>query len=131
MSQFDSNREVYDLVATNNLDGILIEQTTYSASGSSQDFTLENGQQLALFLDVTSVSGTSPTLDIDVEAKDPASGKYFTLKSFTQITGATSEALFIGTGADTVFPTRQYRLNFTTGGTTPSFTLTVGYAVTG
>jgi hypothetical protein len=89
-------------------------------------FKLGRGKSCCLYLDVTAVSGTNPTLDIDIEAKDPVSGKVFALKSFAQATGVTTEAVWLGLPADTVFPTPYMRANVTIGGTdTPTFTFSL------
>ena len=39
-------------------------------------------------LDVTKADGNTPTLDVDIEARDPVSGKYFVIDSFAQVTGS-------------------------------------------
>lgn len=113
----------------NNIEGVAAYSAARTVSGTSSDLPIYNGARLAVFLDVTAVSGTTPTLDVVVTAKDPASGKYFAIGTFAQKTGVASEAIFIGGGADTKFPTRTWRIEFTIGGTTPSFTFSVGYAV--
>lgn len=43
---------------------------------------------VVFILDVTKADGTDPTLDVDIEAKDPVSGKYFVIESFTQVVGS-------------------------------------------
>lgn len=114
----------------NNTEGTLLTSAARTTSGNSADVTIYNGAKLAVFLDVTAVSGTSPTLDVSVKVKDPASGKYFEVAAFTQKTAVGSEAVFIGGGADVEFPTRTFRVEYTIGGTDPSFTFSIGYAVT-
>ena len=114
----------------NNIQDVAAYSAARTASGATGDFTIFNGARLAVFLDVTAVSGTTPTLDVTVQAKDPVSGKYFAIGAFAQKTAVASEAIFIGGGADVKFPTRVFRIEFTIGGTTPSFTFSIGYAVT-
>lgn len=75
------------------------------------------GLHVACYLDVTAASGTTPTLDIDIQAWDPVSGKYFTVVSFTQATGTTTERKTIAN-----CPDGWLRANVTIGGTSPSFT---------
>jgi hypothetical protein len=58
---------------------------------------------VVFILNVTKADGNTPTLDVDIEARDPVSGVYFVIESFTQVTGSvTSErkvntALYEGT----------------------------------
>ena len=113
-----------------NTQGIALASAAQTASLNSADITIYNGAKLAVYLDVTAASGTSPTLDVTVKAKDPASGKYFLLGTFTQKTGVTSDVLFIGNGAGSTFATRTIRVEAVIGGTTPSFTFSVGYSAT-
>lgn len=108
--------------------GTALASEARTTSVNSDDITVAVGARLGVFLDVTAASGTSPTLDVTVKAKDPASGKYFTIGSFTQATGVTTEAIWIGGGADTEFTTDTFRVETTVGGVTPSFTFSVGYA---
>jgi hypothetical protein len=95
--------------------------------------TMEKG--LTLFLNVTAASGTTPTLDCKVQQWDAVSGLFFDLPSasFAQITGVGSAALSIFGGAASVANVAlnslvrcPYRIAFTIGGTSPSFTFSVG-----
>lgn len=123
------NGQVVDWTVQNvNSEGILLASGARTVSGSTGDFTLSSGSKLAVYLDVTVVAGTSPALDVKVEAKDPASGKYFSIAAFAQKTAIGNEALFIGNGAN--FPVRTYRISYVIAGTTPSFTFSVGYSAT-
>ena len=56
---------------------------TGDTNAGTQEFTPENG---AFQLDVTAQSGTTPTLDVDIEEFDEASGKWLVAGSFAQIT---------------------------------------------
>lgn len=116
------------LVTPANTEGTILSSAARTASGNSEDIKLEGGSKLAVFLDVTAASGTSPTLDVVVKAKDPASGKYFTIGTFAQKTAVANEAIFIGGGSDSIFATKTFRVEYTLGGTTPNFTFSVGYA---
>lgn len=113
-----------------NVQGTLLASAARTASVNSADTTVYNASKLAVFLDVTAVSGTTPTLNVVVKARDPVSGKYFAIGTFTQVTAIGSQALFIGSGADTKFATRTIIAECTIGGTTPSFTFSIGYAAT-
>ncbi len=72
------------------------------ASENSADFSaaqLRGFQQfrgVRLFLDVTAFAGTLPTLDVNLQHKDPESGKYFDLAggasvAFAQNTGVNQQ----------------------------------------
>ena len=94
-----------------------------------------NGVALTLFLAVTAASGTAPTLSAQVEVLDPISGLWFAVLGavFATVTATGNATLTIFPGAT---PTanasvnqsvrNQYRVNCTIGGTTPSFTFSIG-----
>lgn len=92
-----------------------------TASGSIDTADFRYAQRAAFFLDVTAASGTTPTLDVVIETKDPASGKWFPLASFSQATGATTERIT----ADPML-SDDLRVTWTLGGTSPDFTFSVG-----
>lgn len=89
---------------------------TSTVASSSQNVPEDN---VVAFLDVTAASGTTPTLDVDIESLDPVSGKWFVVGSFAQKTTTGTERLSLG-----VVPDEVLRANATIGGTTPSFTFT-------
>ena len=76
------------------------------------------------YLDVTAVTGTTPTLDVKIQEKDPVSGKYFDLVSFTQKTAISSERKSYGSGAGELLG-KVIRYVATIAGTTPSFTFSL------
>ena len=88
-----------------------------------------------IFLDITAVSGTIPTLDIKVQMKDKESGKYFDLTgaTFAQKTTTGQDELIIypsitevaNRAVDEVIP-KTWRVVGTITGTTPSFTHSIG-----
>lgn len=95
--------------------------------------TMDKG--LTLFLSVTAASGITPTLDCKVQQFDAVSGQFFDVPnaSFAQVTGVASAALSIFPGAAPVDNVSvnglvrcQYRIAFIIGGTSPSFTFSVG-----
>lgn len=90
-----------------------------------------------IYLDVTAVSGTNPTMTVKVQVKDPVSGKYSDMPgaAFAEKTAADfSELLIYPTGVADVANaeindnlTKTWRLVCTIGGTdTPTFTFTLG-----
>lgn len=105
----------------------LVPSAARTTSGSSQEFDVAKFRQVSITVDVTAVSGTSPTLDIYVEGKDVATGKYYTLYQFPQITAICTLNRCIGEGLETnkMLP-EIIRIRWVIGGTTPSFTFQVG-----
>lgn len=91
-----------------------------------------------LMLDITVVSGTSPTLDVAIQVRDPVTGTFRDLPgaSFAQATAASNVQLTVYPGiAETanesvsdVLP-KRWRVNITIGGSsTPTFTYSLGAA---
>lgn len=112
---------------------VALDSAARTASGDSGELNAdadrndEIAPQRALFvLDVTAAGGTGPTLDVVIEAQDPASGAWVVVASFAQKAAAGREAIFLGGGADNEFPFGKYRLRWTIAGTTPTFTFSVG-----
>jgi hypothetical protein len=89
---------------------------------------------IRLWLDITAVSGTTPTLDVKLQGKDRISGVYVDIPSaaFAQKTANGSDDLLVYPGvAETanrsvsdVLP-KTFRVVATIGGTTPSFTFSL------
>lgn len=96
-----------------------VPSSAKTASGNSGAIACEKGLNLNLLIDATAVSGTTPTLALGVEWS--ADGVNFavvdtTADSFAQITAATKVVKQFA--AKMPF----FRLVWTIGGTTPSFT---------
>jgi hypothetical protein len=91
-----------------------------TATGNSGWLNAEDIQALSLTLDCTARSGTTPTLDVSVETAEDSSGtRSRTVGSFTQVTAT-------GTQRKSFGPLdRYYRVVWTIGGTTPSFTISI------
>jgi hypothetical protein len=119
---------------------LVVASAARTVTGNSSDINTVPGAVGVIFtLDITAVSGTTPTLDVKIQGKDPNTGDYVDLPSaaFAQKTGAGQDTLNIRPGiAETanrsvsdVIP-RTYRIVWTIGGTTPSFTFSVGASYT-
>ena len=95
---------------------------TSTSTETSVDFGAAGTNGGAAVLHVTAASGTSPTLDAKIQTStdNVSFSDYIT---FTQATAATSE---LKTSA--VNPARYARAVLTIGGTTPSFTVAIGFA---
>lgn len=89
-----------------------------TVTGNSGEFNLYDHDEALVFLNVTAASGTSPTLNVKVQTKDP-NGDWYDLVSFTQATAAAKEAKPVTVYGETL------RIAYTVAGTTPSFTFTV------
>ena len=108
-------------------DTTTVPSATVTASGNSTDISVALYNQITCFLDVTAVSGTSPTLDIYVKSKDPISGKYVTIGQYAQVTATGTWQLAIDgsvLGSDVQF-------EWVLGGTSPSFTFSIGIVLKG
>lgn len=90
-------------------------RTTTGASGSI-DFS--TADEVLVMLNVTAASGTTPTLDVSIVTVDD-DGTEYTIATFTQKTAVAKEAKGVS-----VFGSKL-KINYTIGGTTPSFTFAV------
>jgi len=98
----------------------LLTSGTRTASGATGDIDIQHYRNLDMLIDVTSVSGTSPTLDVYIEGKFTAVGKYYPIASQTGITTTGTWLLQLRN-----IPYRYIRVRWVIGGTTPSFTFGV------
>jgi len=98
----------------------LLASTTQTASGSGSDVDIGNIRNLDIEIKVTNVSGTSPVLNIYIQGKQTATGDYFDIASYTNITAAGNYRLSISN-----CPYRIIRVRWEIGGTSPSFTFQV------
>jgi hypothetical protein len=92
-----------------------------TSSGNTADIDIGRFLYGVVTLDVTAVSGTTPTLDVYVEYKDQVSGKYIPIWSQTGISA-------VGTWTSDILtlPHKYVRVRWVIGGTSPSFTFSVG-----
>jgi hypothetical protein len=81
------------------------------------------GSVITFFLDVTDVSGTTPTLDVYIDIQDPVSGEWVNQDKFPQVTAAGTYALSVYVRSN------RYAVRWVLGGTTPSFTFSVGAVI--
>lgn len=118
---------------TKNVNKTLLTLAAASASGQivAQDNPFWRGVQIGV--DITAITGTSPTLTVIVEGLDDASGKYYTLLSSAALTatGTTLLTVYPGVtaaanGAASQALPKTWRIRYTIGGTGPAVTATVG-----
>jgi hypothetical protein len=101
----------------------ILSSDARTVSGNSLEFDISKFKEALVFLDITSSSGTTPTLDVKFQTQDPVSLKWFDLTelTFTQKTTLGSEMKktngLLG---------NKVRCSYTIAGTTPIFTFSVG-----
>lgn len=130
------NGSTWDRVRGNIDTGALVTHTAASTGTTSADQINYNGRGLKLVIDVTAITGTSPTLTVTIQGKDTASGKYYTLLASAALTatGTTVLEVYPGVGvtanvsASTTLP-RTWRISTAIGGTTPAVTATIAASV--
>ena len=126
-----------DEITNDTIDAIqtvgIVKEATLHASGAETATVTGADVDVAVlpaanfYLDVTAVSGSTPTLDVKIQGKDSVSGKYFDLVSFTQATAVTNQRKNYGSGAGELLD-KTIRYVATIGGTTPSFTFSLSLA---
>jgi hypothetical protein len=98
-----------------------LHSSTRTSSGNTGDIDVSNYRSIRFLLKVTSVSGTSPTLDVYIEGRYDQTGDYEVL---LQRTGVNANGnYFMGQVDNLVF--RNIRIRWVIGGTSPSFNFTV------
>lgn len=101
---------------------VLHPSVAETTTGSSPVFGF-GGHHAVFVLDITAASGTTPTLDINIEEWDELSDTYTVIDTIPQQTGVAKVRQVIN-GDTTVFG-NKIRATWTIGGTTPSFTFTL------
>ena len=111
--------------------------TAASATTNGADLDNPGGAMSAhVTLDITAISGTTPTATFTVQGKDEVSEKYYTILASSALNATGTTVLKIGPGltasanaaANDIIP-RCFRVICTITGTTPSVTATVGVAL--
>jgi hypothetical protein len=83
-------------------------------------------------VDVTAISGTTPTFTVTIQGKDEISGKYYDILATTALNATGTVVLRVYPGltasanvtVNDVLP-RMWRVKYVTGGTTPNVTATI------
>jgi hypothetical protein len=96
---------------------------TANGDTGSTPLSVDYGNVITFFLNVTNVSGTSPTLDLYIDIQDPVSGNWVNQDKFAQVTSTGTWALALDVRSN------KYRVRWVLGGTSPSFTFSVGAVV--
>lgn len=106
-----------------------------TATATSGEFQSPWYTGIILNINCSARSGTSPTLDVKIQGKDPESGTWYDVPNAaaTQITATGHTSFRLGPGlaatagvsANTFLP-YSWRVVATVGGTSPNFTYSVG-----
>jgi len=109
----------FDLQQIERRVGLDVPSAARTSSGSSGVFYVGDKSTLRATLTVAARSGTSPTLDVSVMTCDTENGTYYSAGAFSQKTA---------TGAQRACFTvdRFVRFDWALGGTSPSFTFSIG-----
>jgi hypothetical protein len=102
-----------------------VGQITVAGAGNSRTYGIASGAARAIFfLDVSAISGTTPSLTVFIEGLDPGSGKWQQIVVFPAQTALSAGSLAPLT-ADPLYY-QQIRCRWTLTGTTPSATFSCG-----
>lgn len=121
-------------MANQNLTALVLSGAAASANGP--DMENLSGRYAHVVIDITAITGTTPTATFTVQGKDALSGKYYTILASAALNAVATTVLRIGPGltaaantvANDVMP-RAFRVIVTVAGTTPSVTATVGISL--
>lgn len=129
---YDPTSDSYRALTTLQDNVSLITHSAASVGVTGGDQVNPSFKGLHVVVDITTITGTTPTLTVTVEGKDPVSGKYYTLLASAALnaTGTTVLRIYPGLTASTnvtandVLP-RTWRVRSTIGGTGPAVTATI------
>lgn len=126
----------YPYSPVNNNLGALATLTAASTGGNSVDQNNAQCRGVVVGVNITAITGTSPTLTVTVQGKDTVSGEYYTLLTSAALTAVGFTELMVYPGvsatanvaASSPLP-QTWRVSYAVGGTTPAVTATVGACV--
>lgn len=139
MADLGDGTFAHRVAAVTNFDtGALITHSAASAGVNGADQNNMGARGIKLVVDITAITGTSPTLTVTLQGKDTASGKYYTILASAALSAVATTVLEVFPGAavsanvsaNSQLP-RTWRVITTIGGTGPSVTATVGASVIG
>ena len=111
----------------------LLTYAAAAAGTNGADQTNYNGRGVKLVVDITALTGVSPTLTVTLQGKDAASGKYYNILVSAALVAVATTVLEVYPGIATaanvtqgVALPRTWRVITAIGGTTPAVTATVG-----
>lgn len=113
----------------------VLPSTTQTATFNGETQTNLESKGIRLTLNISAISGTSPTLDIKLQHRDPVSLTWIDITdaAFTQKTATGTDDLVIYPGITSTANRRvsdhlpkSWRVVYTIGGTNPSVTFSLG-----
>ena len=114
----------------------VITQTGATSGATSADLINYIGRGANIVLNVTTLTGTSPTVSLQLQGKDAASGVYYNIGSASGTLTTTGTlvlqiypGLTSGTNVINAALPRTFRVQTVTGGTVTAFSCTVGVSV--
>ena len=118
-------------MANLDINALTLSGATTSVNGP--DIQSQFGNGAVIVINITAITGTSPTATFTVEGRDPISGVTYPILASAARTATGTTVLRIHPGlaavanlvANDIFPS-IFRVRMTIGGTTPSVTATVG-----
>lgn len=120
---------------TNN-DATISTLTAATVGASSADQTNTNWRGVQIGINVTAMTGTIPTLNVNIEGKDVASGQYYLLLASAAISAAGFTNLVVYPGVTNATNSASskplpkiWRVSYVVGGTTPAVTASIGASV--
>ena len=119
-------------VMQNNTQGTVISSGTFTTDQTSSTMMNYNARGVICNLNVSAISGTSPTITAYLMSSDPASGTSYSLAATSAITatGLTQFGVYPGASTNGMVSLplpREWFVKLTLGGTSPSVTCSVGY----
>ncbi len=104
-------------------DGVAVTSAARSTSSNNSGLEVHQWDELRFDLNITAVSGSSPTLDVYIEIKDLLTGNWIQQSVFPRQSAVLTEEISL------VIPciAWTYRVRWVIGGSTPSFTFSVAY----
>lgn len=117
-----SSQQNFDLISTLNAQAVTTNGTTTAVD--LLNYINVGGRNMKAFVNVGTMSGTSPTLDVSIEENSTSGASGWTLISGADATQVTTS------GYQTIHfrPTKQYvKAIYTVGGSSPSVTVSMAF----
>ena len=103
----------------------LLSSAARTSTGTASDVDVGRFIAGVICIDVTAVSGTSPSLNVIIGGKDEVSGKYNTIHTESGITATGTYWKTITLSTDPPLAFKYLRVRWEISGTDPSFTFSV------
>lgn len=112
--------------------GAIITHTAAAAGVTGPDIDGDNYTGVLIFVDITALTGTTPTMTVTVEGKSASSGKYYTILASAALNAVGLTVLRIypaltaaaNLTANDIIPS-TFRVSTTIAGTTPAVTAVI------